>query len=121
MKPQEQTITVNVSGGTAVSTATPWLTMNHQFNDFKVGFGVSHSGAGDANFSVEHTFVDVLNGGSAGSSEIFEHSEVSGQDVSGDAAAADGNYAFPVAAIRLALTSASGNNTLTFRVIQLGV
>lgn len=103
-------ITVSVSGSAGGNSA--WIPLNHYAVPFNVGFGVTKTGTGDATYSVQHTFNDVLAGSAA---TAFDHSFVSGQT-----AARDGNYAFPVMAVRLAITAASGSSTWEFHVVQAG-
>ena len=80
---------------------------------FNVGIGVKVSGT--VNYTVQHTFDDVwAKGYSAGSGTWYDHSTLASS-----AANADGNYAFPVTAIRLTVNSGSGTATMT--VVQAGV
>lgn len=112
----EQSITVSVSGSSvALATATNWIPMNQFEEPFNVGFGVVKSGGGDLSFTVQHTFKNVLVSASVPTAEIFDHSDVSGQTSS-----IDGNYAFPVRAIRVTTVSASGSARIDFRVLQTG-
>lgn len=67
-------------------------------NPFNVGFGVVID-SGTPTYKLEHTF-DGIN--------WFDHEFITGQTV-----AQDGNYAFPVAQIRVNITSGSGMVTLT--------
>lgn len=99
----------------AATGATNWVPLNIHQTPFNVSFGVLTTGAFDATYRVEHTFDNVLADSSAGS--VFTHADVSAASIS-----RDGNYAFPVRAIRLNLvTIASGTGTLKFSVIQSGV
>jgi hypothetical protein len=80
---------------------------------FNVGIGVKVDGT--VNYTVQHTFDDVwASGYSAGSGTWFNHASLASQ--SGNA---DGNYAFPVTAVRLTVNSGSGIATMT--IIQAGV
>lgn len=67
-------------------------------NPFNVGFGVVLSGT-VSDYTVEHTF-DGTN--------WFAHEAVVNL-----AADADGNYAYPVASIRVTITTGTGTATLT--------
>ena len=87
--------------------------MDHLSTPFNVSFGVRKEGGGEVTFRVEHTFDNVLASGV--SARPFTHADVSAATDN-----ADGNYAFPVMAVRLAVVSASGTNTLDFTVIQAG-
>lgn len=97
----------------AVSSAasSPWISVNHRLNPFNIGFGVS-LGAGVMTYKVQHTFDDVQD--AAVTPVAFDHPDVTGKTVN-----TDGNYAFPVRAIRLTVTAyTSGTATLT--LIQAG-
>lgn len=85
------------------------LVLDHYRAPFNVGFAVVVSGT--VTYTVQHTFDDVLN--SSVTPTWFNHTAVAGQSAS-----ADGNYAFPVRAIRLSNTAGSGTTTLT--AIQAG-
>lgn len=105
--------TVVCSAGTSGKQATIPLDI-HQ-NPFSVSFGVRKIGTGDVTYRVEHTFDNVLRetSGTETSARFFTHS-----DVSANTASEDGNYAFPVRAIRLFTGTASGQGALEFTVIQ---
>jgi hypothetical protein len=85
------------------------LVLDHYRAPFNVGFAVVVSGT--VTYTVQHTFDDILN--SSVTPTWFSHEELAGQTAS-----ADGNYAFPVRAIRLSNTAGSGTTTLT--AIQAG-
>lgn len=95
--------------GVSASNAIP---LNHYVTPFNVGFGVNVVGSAAPTYSVQHTFHDVL----ADSSAVwFDHSDVSGQTTD-----IDGNYAFPVMAVRLNLTAAGSASSATLHLIQAG-
>ena len=76
---------------------------------FNLGFGcVITSGA--ATYSVEHTFDDIQTNASP---TWFPHPTAAGLEAN-----ADGNYAFPVTAIRLTVSAGSGTVALT--LVQAG-
>jgi hypothetical protein len=77
---------------------------------FNVGMGVVVSGT--VNYTIQHTFDDIFNG--SVTPTWFNHPTLASQ-----AASADGNYAFPVRAIRLFVNSGSGTATAT--IIQAGM
>ena len=79
-------------------------------NPFNVGIGVSVSGT--VNYTIQHTFDDVNN--AAVTPVWFNHPSLAALSAN-----ADGNYAFPVTAIRINVNSGSG--TATARVIQAGL
>lgn len=83
-----------------------WLPMDRTQTPFNVGFGCIVSGT--ATYSVQHTFDDVLGGESP---TAFDNMLITGMTSN-----QDGNYAFPVTAIRLNVTAGSG--TVTMIVLQ---
>ena len=101
MRPQ--VVSKTGTGETAV------VVVDHYRAPFNVGFAVVVSGT--VTYTVQHTFDDVLD--SSVTPTWFSHEELAGQTAS-----ADGNYAFPVRAIRLSNTAGSGTTTLT--AIQAG-
>jgi hypothetical protein len=98
---------VKAQTGAGSSVAAP---MDHYQSPFNVGFSVVVSGT--VNYTVQHTFDDVFD--AAVTPTWFNHPTVASQTVS-----ADGNYAFPVRAVKVLVNSGSG--TATFTVIQAGV
>ena len=85
------------------------IPMNLDSTPFNVGFGVVISGA--PTYTVQHTFDNPW---TTTSPVWFDH-----PTVAGETANADGNYAFPVAAIKVVITSGTGTAQLT--VIQAGI
>ena len=83
--------------------------MNLDSTPFNVGFGVTITGA--PTYTVQHTFDNPW---TTASPTWFDH-----PTVAAEVANADGNYAFPVAAIKVVVTSETGTATLT--VIQAGI
>lgn len=97
MRPQ----VVSVS---TVAASAP-LVMDRKQNPVNIGFGVVLTG-GTPTYTVEHTFDDILGGATA---TWFPHTSVAAQTTN-----KDGNYAFPITAIRLNVTvNAAGTATLT--------
>ena len=95
----------SVTVGSAASSA-PFL-MDWNLPYFAVGFGCVISAGAVLTYKVQHTFDDILN--PAVTPTWFDHSSVTGQTAN-----KDGNYAFPVTAVRLTVTAyTSGNVTLT--------
>jgi hypothetical protein len=87
----------------AVATSNP-LIMDRKQNPFAVGMGLIFTGTATA--SVEHTFDDILGGATP---TWIPHSTLAAKTTN-----SDGNYAFPVTAIRLNVTAwTSGTVTLT--------
>jgi hypothetical protein len=86
------------------------LIMDTYINPFNVGFGVVVSG--DAvNYTVQHTFDNPQ---TVASPTWFDHPTVAAKTAN-----QDGNYAFPVAAIKVLVNSGSGTATMT--LIQAGI
>jgi hypothetical protein len=103
---------VSVTGASTSSTIIP---MNLNTNPFNVGFGAVATGAGTTSYSIQHTFDNPWS--VANPTWFFHPSTPSGTPVTANL---DGNYAFPVAAIKI-LTSASNSNTITLTVNQAGI
>ena len=102
MRPISVTVT-----GAGVSVPIP---MDYGANQFSVGIGVKISAT--ATYTVEHTFEDVY-------SPTFNPATATwwpNTGLTAKTANADGNYAFPVTAIRLNVASSTG--TATMIVIQ---
>ena len=97
--PRPQSVTV--SGGTGSSAVLP---VNWRANNFGIGFGAVVTGT--LTYSVQHTFQNVL----AGETPVwFDHDVVFSKTTT-----EDGNYAYPVMAVRLNVTAwTSGGVTLT--------
>lgn len=93
--------------GAGSSASAP---MNIHTSPFNVGFGVVVNGT--VTYSIQHTFDDVFN--AAVTPVWFSHPSVSSLTVN-----ADGNYAFPVRAIKVLVTSGSGTATAT--LLQAGI
>jgi hypothetical protein len=78
-------------------------------NPFNVGFGVVVTGT--VNYTVQHTFDNPQ---TTASPTWFSHPTVAAATAS-----QDGNYAFPVAAIKVLVNSGAGTATMT--LIQAGI
>lgn len=102
-------IYLTTTGG-AESAVSP---MNLNTSPFNVGFGVTVSGT--INYTVQHTFDNVwdLNFNPA-TAVWFDHPTIASQSAN-----KDGNYAFPVTAIRI--KGNSGDGTATMTLIQAGI
>lgn len=96
-------VTVTVSG-VAVSSPIP---MDFRAQVFNVGFGCEVTGT--VTYSVQHTFDDIYN--TALTPVWFNHAFVNAATTS-----QDGNYAFPIRAMRLNITAGTGS--VTMNVIQ---
>lgn len=99
---------VRISQTAAGSTSA--VPMDQYISPFNVGFGVVASGT--VNYTVQHTFDDIFN--SAVTPTWFNHPVIASQTTN-----QDGNYAFPVRAIRLTVNSGSG--TATMNIVQAGI
>lgn len=100
---RQQVVSRTNTGSSAI------IPMNLDSTPFNVGFGVTITGT--PTYTVQHTFDNPW---TTTSPVWFDH-----PTVAGETANADGNYAFPVAAIKVAVTSGTGTATLT--VIQAGI
>lgn len=96
MRPQ--VITKSSSG------TTEWIPVDYKQSPFNVGFGVVVSGS--LTYDIEHTFDDVFD--STVTPTAFKHSSLTAQTTN-----KDGNYAFPIRAIRINNTAGTGTTTLT--------
>lgn len=85
------------------------VVLDYHQNPFNIGFAVTVSGT--VNYTVQHTFDDIFN--ASITPTWFNHPTVAGLSVN-----ADGNYAFPVRAVRVTVNSGSG--TARFVIIQAG-
>ena len=84
--------------------------LDHYQTPFNVSIGAVTSGT--VNYTIQHTFDDVLN--SAVTPTWFNHPTMAALTAN-----SDGNYAFPVRAVRVFVNSGSGTATAT--VIQAGM
>lgn len=108
MRPVRQTL--SASGVTAP------VPLDHYISPFNVSLGCIVSNGATVNYKVQHTFDDVFAVGFDPSTATwFDHA-----DITGETASVDGNYAFPVIAVRLNASTLSGGN-ITFVVTQAGV
>lgn len=94
---------------TSVANSTPVM-MDWTQADFVVSIGCVASGT--VNYDVEHTF-DDRDAIAAGSATWFNHSSIAAATAS-----ANGNYAFPVTAVRLAINSGTPSYSVTMTVLQ---
>jgi hypothetical protein len=84
--------------------------MNIHNSPFNVGLGVVVTGT--VTYSIQHTFDDVFN--PTVTPTWFNHPSLASLTVN-----TDGNYAFPVRAIKVLVTAGSGTATAT--IIQAGI
>ena len=83
---------------------TAWIPMDYKQNPFNVGLGVVVSGT--VNYTIEHTFDEVFDPNVTPTA--FAHATLASQTAN-----KDGNYAFPIRAIRINNNSGTGTTTLT--------
>lgn len=93
--------------GTGSSSLAPLDTYRNPFN---IGMGVVVSGT--VNYTIQHTFDDIFN--PAVTPVWFSHPTLNGLTAN-----ADGNYAFPVRAIKILVNSGAGTATAT--IVQAGM
>ena len=84
--------------------------LDHYKAPFHVGLGAVVTGT--ATYTIQHTFDDPLD--TSVTPTWFNHPTLASQTAS-----ADGNYAFPIRAIRISI--ASGTGTVVATVIQAGM
>lgn len=92
---------VITKSGTGTSN---WIPLDFKQSPFNIGFGVVVNGT--VTYDVEHTFDDVYD--PTVTPVAFDHSSIVAQTTN-----KDGNYAFPVRAIRLNNTAGTGATTIT--------
>lgn len=83
--------------------STAWIPLDYKQSPFNVGFGVTVTGT--VTYKIEHTFDDVYD--STITPVAFSHSTASGSSNT------DGNYAFPIRAVRITVTAGTGTVKLT--------
>lgn len=99
-------VRVTVSG---VSVSDP-IPLNTYGDPFNVGFGVKLSAGASLTYTVEHTFDDVQSPSFSAATAVWYSNATAVTQTTNK----DGNYSFPVTAIRLNVTVwASGTATLT--------
>ena len=102
-------VTVSVSG----VGSSALIPLDNYISPFNVGLGVTVTGT--ITYTVEHTFDNVFDPNyTPAAGNWFVNPDITGQSAN-----ADGNYAFPVTAIRLITTAGTGTATMT--AIQAGV
>lgn len=102
---RRQTVTVS-SAATSVA-----IQVNNRAFNFQIGIGCVVP-SGTLTYKVQHTFDDIQD--SAVTPTWFDHSTITGKTAN-----QDGNYAFPIAAVRLNVTAfTSGSVTMT--LLQAG-
>ena len=106
----------NIQIGTSALASTPWQKVNSDLGaPFGIGMGITLI-SGAANYDIEHTF-SRLPGAVTANGQIPNTFKNSG--ITAKTASIDGNYAFPIEAMRLNVNSGVG--TLAWEYIQAGV
>ena len=104
---------IRVTVGSATSSAP--IPLDHYRGPFNVGIGVVLSSGANLTYTVEHTFDDVFSAGfDPATATWFANSNLTNRTAS-----LDGNYAFPITAVRLRVSAWVGG-TATMTVIQAG-
>lgn len=84
---------------------TAWFPVDYRQNPFNASFGCVINGT--VTYTVEHTFDDIFDSGVTPTA--FPNATVAGATAN-----ANGNYAFPIRAVRLNITAGTGSVTLTW-------
>jgi hypothetical protein len=100
-------------GALGSSTVVP---LDHYKQPFNVGVGVVLSAGATMTYTVEHTFSDPFDPAFVASSVTW----FPNTGLSAKIASSDGNYAYPVRAVRLTITSYT-SGTATMTLIQAGM
>ena len=83
--------------------STAWIPVDYKQSPFNVGFGVVVDGT--VTYDIEHTFDDIFE---VQSPVAFKHATLVSQTAN-----KDGNYAFPIRAVRVNVTAGTGSVTVT--------
>ncbi len=102
----------NVSFGTTIIGGSGWIVLDRHRDPFNIGFGITVTGT--VNYDVQHTFTPLLLAPPTLTPNVFGHDTLTNQS-----ATEDGNYAFPIVAMRLKINSGAGS--LNVGIIQAGV
>lgn len=94
---------------TGASSSNPYP-VNWKANNFGIGLGLTMTGSKGIAADVEHSFDDPK----GSFTTWFKHASLTGKTAS-----ADGNYAYPITAIRLVVTAATATGgTTSLQVVQ---
>ena len=105
---------IRVSVGSA--TVSQVIPLDQYISPFNVGLGVALSAGASLTYKVQHTFDDVFASSfSPATATWFDHATITGKTAS-----SDGNYAFPVTAVRLNVTPWT-SGTATLQILQAGI
>lgn len=96
-------------------TASAPIPLDNRNDPFNVGIGVVLSAGANLTYTVQHTFDDVFSPTfNPATATWFPHASLATKTAS-----SDGNYAFPVMAIRLNVSSWT-SGTATMMIVQAG-
>lgn len=84
--------------------STSWYPVNYNQSNFKIGLGVVVSGT--VTYTIQHTFDDVYD--PSVTPVAFDHDTLATLSAN-----ADGNYAYPIRAIRVTVSAGTGTAALT--------
>lgn len=106
--------------GDATGSATEWIPLNINQENWHVSFAIKKIGNADGpTLNVDGTFQNVLTSATVVSADYF--ALISAVSTSADGTIVAGELTFPIAAVRLRNVDAgSGATTLNFKVIQAG-
>jgi len=108
MRPVRQTLA-------AVAVSAP-VALDTYRDPFNIGIGVALSAGANLTYKVQHTFDDVQAAAfDPATATWYDHASLTAKTTS-----SDGNYAYPVTAIRLNVTAYT-SGTATMTTIQAGV
>jgi len=88
----------------SLTGTSAWIPVDYKQNPLNIGLAVVVNGT--ITYDVEHTFDDVFD--STVTPVAFKHATLTSQTTN-----KDGNYAFPIRAVRLNNTAGTGDTTLT--------
>lgn len=98
----------SVTVGSATTSA--WIPVDYRQENFGIGIGCVISGGSTLTYKVQHTFDDIFD--PSVTPTAFDHSTITGKTTN-----SDGNYAFPVRAVRLNVTAYT-NGDVTMTLLQ---
>lgn len=105
---------IRVSVGSA--TTSQVIPLDQYISPFNVSIGVALSAGANLTYKVQHTFDDVFSPTfNPATATWYDHATLAAK-----IASSDGNYAFPVSAIRLNVTPYT-SGTATMNVLQAGI
>jgi len=105
---------IRVSVGSATTSAV--IPLDQYISPFNVSIGVALSAGASLTYKVQHTFDNVFAAGfNPATATWYDHATLTSKTAS-----SDGNYAYPVSAIRLNVDPYT-SGTATMNVLQAGI